>query len=399
MELINRIARSSVARTLLAVGALLWLLWPTLTGWLSAVRSPPPAAQTLVASTMTDMGSQPALVRVFQREEAQGHVLQTVIDSIANGERLGKPQDFVVDASVPGPAVEFMNYASGHLCAVLQAQRLTCLDATQAKFFEQTDSIKALLPAGLASMAPQGPEWPGALRLQGQDGQSYYYNQQAAQFMPQSQALQKFGQESARYTQSWDSFALASTGEQPSSAPAQSYLLRFRLQGGVGQMLYRPNVRLYRWTGNDMLSGYQPIGNGFALRNSDAEQPGLIWLTLAAPMVPRNNARLLASNASAALLVYTPQGIDGAEGPVLEIVDNTRLVAVWSQPLARITQLAAAGQDLQAQGISSGFYLRDGAAQPLLLIDNEGQVQYDFAQGKGAEAGSGWLRRMLSWLD
>ncbi|QXZ08875.1 hypothetical protein KUF54_12530 [Comamonas sp. Y33R10-2] len=401
MSLIIRIARSNWARVLVACGALLWLLWPTLSGWLGAVSNQSPAqTQTLVASTMSDMSGQPALVRVFQRDTQQGRVLQTVIDSLENGARLGNPQDFAVDAQEPGPVVEFMHYASGHLCAVLQSQRFACLDAQPAQFFEQTDSIKALLPTGLRSMAPQGRQWPGALRLQGQDGQSYYYNQQAAQLMPQSQALPKFAQESVHYTSSWQSFGLApAAGEKAAPGASLSYLVSYRLKGGLGQMQYQPQIPLYRWTGIDMLNGYQPIGNGFALRTSDVAMPGLISASVAAPMLPRVNARLLASNASAALILYTPQTIGGDEGQILEIVDTASLAAIWSQPLARITQLAAAGQDLQAEGIRSGFYLRGGPALPLLLIDNKGAVQYDFVKGTGVEAGSGWLRQIGNWLS
>lgn len=403
MEHLNRILHSRLAAAALAVGTLLWLFWPMLNHWLGANSSPPPAsAPSLVASAMTDMGSEPVLVRVFQRETPQGRVLQTVVDTVDNGRRLGKPQDFAVDAQEAGSAVQWMTYASGHLCMVLQSQRFACLDAAQGQFLEQTDSIKTLLPAGLRSMTPQGHEWPGALRLQGKDGQSYYFNQQAGELMPQSQALPKFAQEAASYTSRWQSFGLAPAA-QGSGPPDEflSYLVSYRLKGGLGQMQYQPTLPLYRWTGNDMLTGYQPIGNGFALRNSDAQMAGLISVSVAVPMVPRGNARVLASNASAALILYTPQTIGADEGAVLEVVDAISLIAVWSQPIARMAALApmaAAAQNLQADGIRSGFYLRSSSGLPLLIIDNKGAVQYDFSKGSGDEAGNGWWRRAESWL-
>lgn len=403
MDHLNHILRSRLAAAVLAVGTLLWLFWPMLTHWLGASSSPQPAsAPSLVASAMTDLGSEPVLVRVFQRETPQGRVLQMVVDTVDNGRRLGKPQDFAVDAQETGSVVQWMTYASGHLCVVLQSQRFACLDAAKGQFLEQTASIKSLLPAGLRSMAAQGQEWPGALRLQGQDGQSYYFNQQAGQLMPQSQALPKFAQEAASYTSRWQSFGLAPAA-QVSGPPDEflSYLVSYRLKGGLGQMQYQPTIPLYRWTGNDMLTGYQPIGNGFALRNSDAQMPGLISVSVAAPRVPRGNVRVLASNVSAALILYTPQTIGADEGAVLEVVDAISLAAVWSQPIARITALAPlaeAGQNLHADGIRSGFYLRSGTGLPLLLIDNKGAVQYDFAKNSGGDAGNGWWRRAGSWL-
>ena len=377
----------------LLIGVGSWLV-----SWLKPADTPAGAVPHLLASTVVDLGNPPALLRVFERYTEQGRSLQTVLDRLDNGRRVGQLQDFPLTADETEKTVEFLRYASGNLCMVLQARQFWCLDAPQARWHDQTAAIEGLLPAGVQSLAVQGEEWPDALRVQGNDGQSYYLNLQAGKFMPQSQALAQFAQESEHYTENWQSFGLAPVGGADSSDASLSYLVSYGLKGGTTQMRHQPRLPLYRWNSDTMnVQQFQPIGDGFALRAADARTPGFFQMRVPIPMRARRDARVLASNARAALVIYTPQGIDGSEGAVLDIVARDTLQVLWTEVVDRVPQLMLEAPTLQADGFSQGFYLRSGPAQPLMLIDTQGKVLHDFSSGKGSEHGN-WLARVQSWF-
>lgn len=133
------------------------------------------------------------------------------------------------------------------------------------------------------------------------------------------------------------------------------------------------------------------------MRAADARTPGFFQMRVPIPMRARRDARVLASNARAALVIYTPQGIDGSDGAVLDIVARDTLQVLWTEVVDRVPQLMLEAPTLQADGFSQGFYLRSGPAQPLMLIDTQGKMVHDFSSGKGSEQGN-WLARVQSWF-
>lgn len=355
----------------------------------------------IAGTTLYDAGEQLSFIRVFEREEATSaggggeRVLQTVINDLNSGQRLGVPQEFRFPLNSHSDWAQFRRYANGDLFLLLQKSRLLQFNPQVQQFVDLTPSVSALIPSGIESMEHQGPEWPDALRVRAQNGQTYYVNWPARQILEQSKAVQAYAQAASSYTQDSQGYGFAPMAKEHSNggvdSPQAAYLVRYVNKGVSGQMVYRPEPSLYRWnrgsrgTKSDAL---QPIAEGLAWRAQDATTPGLLAVEAATPVQPRTHGEVLATNPSHVLVTFDSQGLQNGGGyaQVLQLIDRETLKVVWTQALARIPQLAAriGGVQLQADGVRGGFYLRNGYVAPVLYIDNAGQTLYDFTAGRGS---------------
>lgn len=359
----------------------------------------------IAGTTLYDSGEQLSFIRVFEREESRSaggggeRVLQTVINDLNSGQRLGAPQEFRFPLSSHSDWAQFRRYANGDLLLLLQKSRLLQFNPQVQQFVDLTPHLSALIPSGIESMEHQGPEWPDALQVRAQNGQTYYVNWPARQILEQSKAVQTYAQAAASYTQNSQGYGFAPMAKEhangSSESPQAAYLVRYLNQGVSGQMVYRPEPLLYRWSRASQVAktdALQPIADGLAWRAQDEKTPGLLAIDAVTPVQPRTHGEVLATNPSRVLVAFDSQDSQnqGGDAQVLQLIDRETLQVVWTQALARISQLAAriGGVQLQADGVRGGFYLRNGYVAPVLYIDNAGQTLYDFTEGR-ANTGAG----------
>lgn len=346
----------------------------------------------MLGSTLYEGDNRQNFIRVFLREEGHAQFMQVVVDDFESGNRLSKPQRFNVEAGTPPDWAHFRQHSDGNLYMVLQNRQFLYFNALAHQFTDLTGALQQLFPkelgGGIESIAFQEPEWPDALLVRS-GGQAFYVNWLARLITPQEQAPQVYAQAAASYTEAWQSFAFVPDGEGDEGS---AYLVRFMSKGGNQQMRRQPQVSLYTLDTalQAQLVGFQPIGDGFALKVANTRSSDLIMLEPLPPMKSLHGGQVLAMNPGRVLVLFDSQKT-GSRGKVLQLIHRSSKQLIWSQTLDGLPQLtgATSGPQVQADSVRDGFYLRAGYATPALLIDNDGKTVYDFTQGKGSESRRG----------
>lgn len=355
-----------------------------------------PAAQKsmpMLGSTMYEGAGKQNFIRVFLQQESEPLVLQTVVDEFESGRRLAAPQQFSFDtrdkAGVKPDWAQFRQYSDGNLYMVLQSRQFLVFNPLVHQFSDMTEGLKQLFPkelgTGIDYLEFQGDEWPDALRVQS-GGKYFYVNWLARVIAPQERAAEVFAKAAVSYDEVWQGYAFRPDGE---GEPGSSYLLNFLGKSAPGQMRHMPQVVVYSLD-TAIKSGfdeYQPIGDDLALKNADARSPGLIAVTAVPPMKSLKGGRVLAMNDSRVLVTFDSREA-GGRGAVLQMLNTTNQQLVWSEKLSAMP-LIKGDMQLQASAIKNGFYLRNGYAEPALMMDNEGKVVYEFKKSDGSASSSG----------
>ena len=369
-----------------------WLgLWGS--SYLNQSRAKPVAEKDIpvLGTTVFEREGKQNFIRVFESEESGQLLLQTVVDDLQSGTRLASPQTFRFPAGSRGEWAQFRQFSDGQLYLLLQRSRFLSFNPLTHEFTDFTQGLQQLFPkelsSGVDSIEFQGPQWPDALLVQS-GGQTFYINWLAQLIVPQAQAAGRYAQTTATSTLATPSFGFASNGEGNKQG---AYLVRYVTKGGSGQMMHVPALTLYsqETAQKAQYEGYQPIGQNFALRQQDADSPGLILVEPVAPMKPMRNGEVLAMNQSRALIAFESDE-PSQQGQAIELIDTSSKLVVWRQSLRDIPQLAQrpGGVQLQADPAGKGFYLRNGYVTPVLLIDNDGKTQYDFTQAPTSTSAS-----------
>lgn len=361
-----------------------------------------PAAQKksmpMLGSTLYEGAGKQHFIRVFLQQESEPLVLQTVVDEFESGRRLAAPQQFSFDARDKPQWAQFRQYSDGNLYMVLQSRQFLVFNPLVHQFSDMTEGLKQLFPkelgAGIDYLEFQGDEWPDALRVQS-GGQHFYVNWLARVIAPQERAAEVFAKAARNYNDVWQGYAFRPDGE---GVPGSSYLLSFLGKSAPGQMRHMPQVVVYSL--DTAIKGrfdeYQPIGDDLALKNADARSPGLIAVTAVPPMKSVKGGRVLAMNDSRVLVTFDSLEA-GGRGAVLQMLNTSNQQLVWSEKRSAMP-LIKGDLQLQASAIQNGFYLRNGYAEPALMMDNEGKVVYEFKQSDGS-AGSSGLNALKSLFD
>lgn len=266
----------------------------------------------IAGTTLYDAGEQLSFIRVFEREEATSaggggeRVLQTVINDLNSGQRLGVPQEFRFPLNSHSDWAQFRRYANGDLFLLLQKSRLLQFNPQVQQFFDLTPSISALIPSGIESMEHQGPECYQTRCGCGPRMASDLLCELACPAdsgaTPSSTSLCA-GRVELYAELSRIRLCAHATKEHSNGgvdSPRAAYLVRYVNKGVSGQMVYRPEPSLYRWnpeswTKSDAL---QPIAEGLAWRAQDATTPGLLAVEAATPVQPRIHGEVLTTNPS-----------------------------------------------------------------------------------------------------
>ena len=376
-----------------ACAAAYWLgLWGS--SYLEKSHAKPVASKDIpiVGTTVFEREGKQNFIRVFEHEEQDKLVLQTVVDDLESGQRLAQPQSFNFPAGSHADWAQFRQYSDGHLYLVLQNSRFLHFNPLTHEFTDFTQGLQQLFPkelsGGIERIEFQSAQWADALRVQSA-GQSFYVNWLAQLIVPQAQVASRYVQANANSILTWQSFGFAPKGENPKEG---AYLVRYVTQGGSGQMIQIPAVALYsqETAQKNQYRDYQPIGFNFALRTQDVQASRLILVEPVAPMTPVQEGKVLAMNKSRTLVTFESEE-PGQQGQLLALVDSSSKQFVWRKLMRDIPQLAqrSAEIQLQADPAGNGFYLRNGYVTPLLLIDNDGKTLYDFTQSRSNASSKG----------
>ena len=350
----------------------------------------------MLGSTMYEGAGKQHFIRVFLQQESGPLVLQSVVDDFESGRRLAAPQQFSFDTrdkvgdklGAKPDWAQFRQHSDGNLYMVLQNRQFLVFNPQVHQFSDMSEGLKQLFPkelgAGIDYLEFQSDEWPDALRVQS-GGQFFYVNWLARVIAPQERVAEVFAKAARSYHQVWQGYAFRPNGE---GEPGSTYLLSFLGKTGDGQMRHLPPVVVYslETAMESGISAYQPIGNGLALKTADAQSPGLIAVQPLPPMKALQGGRVLAANDSRVLVTFDSREA-GGRGAVLQMLGSTGQL-VWSEKLSAMP-LIKGDMQLQASATRNGFYLRNGYAEPALMMDNEGKVVYEFKQGDGSAGGSG----------
>ena len=366
-----------------------WLMMPSKAPTSSS--SPSGKDIPIVGTAMQESSDKLSLIRIFEREDGNAMVLQSVVNDLNGGQRLSSPQDYAFPTGTKADWAQFHEYSDGKLYLILQKRKLLQYEQGKAQFLDLTPMLETVFSqkfgVSIESIEPQGNEWPDAVRVQASNGKTYYANWLAKEFVEQDKVADIFKNGVPKYTQTTQNFAFAPAEGEPGGA----YLVRYWSKSEPEKIQYRSPIQLFRGQDLSIRSrspDMQPIGNDFFLPANATNKTGLILVEPIAPMTLRFNGKVLATNPTQLLVTYEPER-GNPQGRVLQIVDRYSLKVIWTQPLAQIPQLASrvggvAELDLQAIGVRSGFYLRNGFVTPVLLLDNEGKTVFDFTQSSGS---------------